>query len=532
MSTQRGAIYARYSSDNQREESIAAQIYEITEYAKKNNITIVKTYTDEARSATTDDRPSFLRMIDDAKKGLFDVVLVHKLDRFARNRYDSAIYKRELRKAGVKLISITEKIDDSPEAIILESVLEGIAEYYSKNLAREAMKGLKENARHCKHNGGRPPLGLDVDPETKQYIPSKNQKEIEAVRLIFERYDQGWGYNKIIEELKLKGYKTKLGRDFSKNSLYEILRNEKYIGTYIYNRSASKSESGKRNNHKSKPEEEIIRIENAFPAIIDKDLFWRVQAKMDKRKHSPGRNKAKVNYLLSGLIYCGECGGAMVGNSGGYMTSKGRVQYNYYECNHRNRKNSCDNPRIRKEIVENFVLEELQNKIFNEKYIPELTQKINEYRLKMSAKNVAEINALKKELEETTTQINNLVDALAMGTVKISSIQDKLQSLENKKSGLEVRIAEIENKQKANEVTEEMIRNYLEQHRQQIEEKNIDACKKFIQKYVEKVIVYKDEIEVILFLDFDGGGGAYRLKSKKTKEEIKKAWNLAVVASS
>jgi site-specific DNA recombinase len=149
-----GAIYARYSSDNQREESIDAQVFEIKEYACTNGISTVKIYTDEARSATTDNRPGFLQMIDDAKKGLFDVLLIHKLDRFARNRYDSAFYKRELKKAKVKLISVTERLDDSPESVILESILEGMAEYYSKNLAREAMKGLKENARSCKHNGG------------------------------------------------------------------------------------------------------------------------------------------------------------------------------------------------------------------------------------------------------------------------------------------------------------------------------------------------------------------------------------------
>ncbi|MDO7787903.1 recombinase family protein [Desulforamulus aquiferis] len=237
----KGVIYARYSSDNQREESITAQIHEIREYAKANDIAIVNIYTDEARSATTDNRPGFIDMIDDAKKGMFEVLLVHKLDRFARNRYDSAFYKRELKLAGVRLISVTEKLDGSPESIILESVIEGMAEYYSKNLAREAMKGLRENARNCKHNGGRPPLGLDVDPITKQYKPSSNQKEIDAVRLIFDMFDKGKGYGEIIFECNLRGYLTKTGKPFAKNGLHEILRNEKYIGTYTYNRSAVKT---------------------------------------------------------------------------------------------------------------------------------------------------------------------------------------------------------------------------------------------------------------------------------------------------
>lgn len=502
----KAAIYARYSSDNQREESIDAQIFEIREYADKHNISIVKVYTDEARSATTDDRPSFLQMIQDSKLGLFNAVLIHKLDRFARNRYDSAIYKRELRRAGIKLISITEKLDDSPESIILESVLEGVAEYYSKNLAREAMKGLKENARHCRHNGGRPPLGLDVDPDTKQYNISSNQREVEAVKLIFILYDQGWGYDSIIEELKLKGYKTKGGRSFAKNGLYEILRNEKYIGTYIYNRSAPKTE-GKRNHHRSKSQEEIIRFDDAFPALIDKELFWRVQAKMDKRKHVRARNKAKVNYLVAGLVYCGECSGAMVGNSKSYLKADGPVRYSYYECNYRDRKKDCDNPMIKKEYVDNFVLDELHKKIFNQDNLPTLVKKINEYNVKRSSESQSELALLTKELEGVTNQISNLVDAIASGAIQFTSIMDKLKKLENSKANLESRLIEMNNKMKTASINEGMVKSYLDQHRQYIENKDFDACKQFISQYVEKVIIYKDEIEVILFLDFDGGGG-------------------------
>ena len=130
----KAAIYARYSSDNQREESIEAQVRAIKEYADKNGIIITKVYTDEAKSATTDNRPKFLEMIKDSEFRLFDAVIVHKLDRFSRDRYDSAYYKRVLKKNGVRLISVLEHLDDSPESIILESVLQGMAEYYSKNL--------------------------------------------------------------------------------------------------------------------------------------------------------------------------------------------------------------------------------------------------------------------------------------------------------------------------------------------------------------------------------------------------------------
>ena len=303
----KAAAYARYSSDNQREESIEAQLRAIKEYCNRNNMQIVKIYTDEARSATTDDRPSFIQMIKDSELGLFDAVIVHKLDRFSRDRYDSAFYKRQLKKNGVRLISVLEPLDDSPESIILESVLEGMAEYYSRNLAREVMKGMKETALQCKHTGGRPPLGYDVAND-KTYII--NEHEARIVRTIFEMYAAGKGYSEIIHVLNSQGYKTQTGRPFGKNSIHDILKNEKYRGVYIFNRSASKI-NGKRNHHKSKNEDEIIRIEGGMPRIISDEIWEAVQKRMEKNKK--GANSAKEIYLLSGLIYCGKCGDAMTG---------------------------------------------------------------------------------------------------------------------------------------------------------------------------------------------------------------------------
>lgn len=229
--------YARYSSDNQRQESIDAQVRAIKEYCKKNEIFLIHTYVDEAVSATSDQREEFLRMVEDAKNGTFQLCIVHKLDRFARNRYDSAFYRRELEKCGVKVMSVLEQLDDSPESIILESVLEGIAEYYSKNLAREVRKGLNENALSAKHNGGIAPLGYEVTPDRKYKI---NEVEAESVRLIFSMYSNGYGYNLICSELNRRGLKTKLGRPFGKGSTADILRNEKYIGRYVWNKRLSK----------------------------------------------------------------------------------------------------------------------------------------------------------------------------------------------------------------------------------------------------------------------------------------------------
>jgi site-specific DNA recombinase len=240
----KAVAYARYSSDNQRQESITAQLRAVNSYAEKNGINIIREYTDEALSGTDDDRPGLQRLIAELRDTRPQLVLVHKLDRFARNRYDSAIYRRELQKVGARLIAVDQPIDDSPEGVILEALLEGMAEYYSKNLAREVMKGMTENAYEAKFNGGWVPLGYDITPN-KQYVI--NEHEADTIRLIFSTKLAGMSYGAIADKLNILGRKTKRGRPFGKNSIYEILRNEKYCGTYVFNETP-KRVAGKRNN--------------------------------------------------------------------------------------------------------------------------------------------------------------------------------------------------------------------------------------------------------------------------------------------
>jgi len=302
--------YCRYSSDNQREESIDAQLRAIHEYAERNGFIIVEEYIDKAKSATNDQRPEFQRMIADSANGNFEAIVIHKLDRFSRNRYDSAIYKKELKRNRVSLFSVTENLDDSPESIILEGLLESMAEYYSRNLAREVEKGRRENAMQCRHVGGIPPLGYDVG-EDKKYII--NEKEAGAVRLIFRWVRDGKGYSAVIDELNRLGYKGKHGKPFAKNGLNSILKNEKYCGLYTYNRSASKDVDGKRNGHKQKPREEWIVVEDGIPAIISKDEFDAVQEIMAGRMQTRRHSHAKENYLLTGKMVCGVCSGSYVG---------------------------------------------------------------------------------------------------------------------------------------------------------------------------------------------------------------------------
>ena len=501
----RAAAYARYSSDNQREESIDAQLRYIREYCEKNNIQLVKIYTDEARSATTDNRPGFLQMIKDSSIGLFGAVIVHKLDRFSRDRYDSAFYKRQLKKNGVRLISVLENLDDSPESIILESVLEGMAEYYSRNLGREVLKGMRETALQCKHTGGKPPLGYDVAPD-KTYVIKEN--EARAVRLIFDMYSTGKGYGDIINVLNKEGYKTKTGRHFGKNSLHEILKNEKYRGVYIFNRTERKSD-GKRNHHKSKNEDETIRIEGGMPRIIDDETWKAVQERMRKNKLGPGAHKAKEVYLLSGLIYCGKCGGAMVGNR--RHSGRNKTLYITYECSTRKRTKECNMKDIKKDFAENAVIEHLEKNVFSPEAIEKLTAKISEYAASQSKEINRDIKTFTDQLAGVQTEINNIVNAIAAGMFH-PSMKEKMDELEAKKTSLTIKLEEAKLQAQTHAPTKDMILRYLQKDAD-IKNKSPEEQKCIIQTYIKKVTVYENKIDIDTIVDLNGGGEPYQFKS-------------------
>lgn len=246
------------------------------------------------------------------KNDLFDVVLIHKIDRFARNRFDAIIYRNELLKNGIKVISITENFGEGIEADLMSGIVESWAEFYSKNLAREVRKGLDVVASKGLHTGGKPPLGFDVGEDKKLII---NEAEAEIVRIIFDMYANNHTYNDIVHELNLKGYKTKIGNDFTGASLNSILNNRKYIGEYVYNKRAAKDLTGKHNSHLQKPEDEIIRIPNAIPRLIDDETFEKVTKRLEANKKRTIKYQPNSSYLLTGLIYCGECGFKYQGNS-------------------------------------------------------------------------------------------------------------------------------------------------------------------------------------------------------------------------
>jgi site-specific DNA recombinase len=486
----RAVVYARFSSDNQRDESIDAQIRAIKDYAKKNDIIIVGEYIDRAKSAMTDNRPEFLQMVQDSKDGGFDVVLVHKLDRFARNRHDSIGYRMELKRHGVSLISILEYLDESPESIILESMLEAMAEYYSKNLSREVRKGMNENAMKGLHTGGLPPLGYDVDPETKKLII--NEKEADAVRLIFQMFNEGNGYIQIIKELNRQGYKTKTGITFGKNSLHNIIRNEKYIGVYIFNKLVATDMDGKRNGNAYKPDDEIIRIEDAVPAIINKEEFEMAKRKIEKRKGFRACNNAKEVYLLSGKIYCGECGHVYAGNK--KMTGRNKKLHVTYRCTGRQMKRICPNKEIRREYIETYVFDMLAQYVFDDKLIPKIAAEYKKYQINKNADIVKIRDNLNKRMIELKKEINNLVSLVTK--TGSAALADKLTEIENEKIEVESRYNQVCDECDVKEVGVEQLKESFQKARKLLENGQLSTTKKLIELYVEKVLIFESRVEV------------------------------------
>lgn len=482
------ASYCRFSSDMQHETSIEAQQDAINRYAAAHGYVIVEEYVDRAKTATTTaKRDDFNRMIEDSKYGRFKYVIVHKFDRFARNRFDSTIAKSLLGNNDIRVISVLEPTDDTPEGELMEGMFELLAQYYSSNLGREVMKGFKVRAKKCLHNGGKPPLGYDVDPVTKKLVI--NHSEAQTVKTIFEMYLNGHGYESIINALNERGSRTKMGKEFGKNSLHEILRNKKYAGYYVYNQY-----DGKHNRHKEKPKDEVICIPNGCPAIISEDIFNKVADIMQSRKQTPGARSAKYPYLLTGVIRCGHCGNLMSGsqrkNGKGYL-------YRCYRCKHKDSVHRCPNKEIRQDRLEEFVLQQLQKHIFDEKNIPLIIEGVKQQLLEHNAYVAEELKETARTLEKLKTRKKNIINAIADGLME-DDFSEILSQIKADEVLLTARQEKLSVKSTDIPITEDDLKGMIAEFSDYVLNRNIPECKKFISQFVEQVIVYDTKIEVTL----------------------------------
>ena len=456
-------IYARYSSDSQREASIEGQLRDCKDYAEKNGITVVGTYIDRAYSAKTDDRPDFQRMIKDSAKKIFDVVLVWKLDRFARNRFDAVNYKYQLEKNGVHLVSAMEPISQGPEGIMVESMLIGMAEYYSAELALKVARGERENALQCKYNGGIVPLGFTIGKEDRLYHIDPETAPI--VQEIFTRYANGEPAEKIAASLNERGLRTRTGKPFVKNSFFQIFRNRRYIGEYRY---------------------KDIVTPGGIPAIVDEDLFDRVQQRFEQNRIAHGRPaKEDVSYLLTTKLFCGKCGTLMGGESG---TSHMGNTYYYYKCGNAKRhgKAHCDLKAIRKEPLERFVVDTAIKVIFSDEIIERLIDLVMEAQQQENTR----LPVLKDQLRDTEKRLANLLEAIEQGILTPTTKQ-RLDELEARKEALNTSILEEELKKPV--LTREWMRFWFEKFRKG-DMRDMEHQRQIIDTFVNSVYVFDDRV--------------------------------------
>lgn len=421
-------IYARYSSDNQTEQSIEGQLRVCQEYAKNNDILLLDTYIDRAMTGTNDNRADFQRMLKDSARNHWDYVLVYKIDRFSRNKYETAIHKKTLKDNGTRLLSATEYIPDSPEGIILESMLEGYAEYYSAELSQKIRRGMNESRQKGNYTGGYVLYGYKI--VDKKVVIDEYQAKI--VRYIYEQYSTGVYVKDILKALNEKGVIHR-GKPFASNTIYGILKNEKYSGTY-------------------KRGSEIF--EKTFPRIVPQEIFEKVRKKVEQNKY--GKKNQTQAYLLRFKLTCGYCGKPISSDTG--TARNGTVKY-YYKCWNRKHNGNCKKEVIRKDTLETMVINAVIEQLTSQKSMNELVHGLLEMQ-DSQIKESSMLNVLLHDKRKVENSLNNLVSAIEQGIIS-NTTNKRLHELEEQQSQLEKQIL-IERSKLAVKMSEQDIREFYE----------------------------------------------------------------------
>lgn len=475
-----GVIYARYSSHSQRDVSIEQQIRACKLFAERHGVKVVKIYEDRALTGTNDKRPGFQQMIQDAKRGGWNYVIVYTLDRFARNRYDNAIYKHQLKDCGVKVLSAMENISDDPVGVLIESQLEALAEYYSRELSRKVQRGHEDNARKCLVNGPLP-LGYVKGPDSRYQIC---ESEAEIVREIFRRVKDQEKFSSIIADLNARGVLTKKGKKWNRSSFNQILSNERYTGVYIYR---------------------DIRTPGGIPQIITQEVFDSVQcilhlkpnARRDRSGTTPQKRRREGGvYLLTGKLYCGHCKSAMTGVSG---TSHTAAPHFYYTCKGRRADHaSCDKRNVRRNHIERFVATALRDTMLTDAAIRALAAAAIEYQQRTGANR--ELESLKNQLADVNRSLNNLMNAIEAGIFSATT-QSRLAELETQKRDLGRLINALEAEVEEALTYEEIVATLeLFQHGDVTDK---DYQEALIDTFLVAAYVYDDRVKFIFNLGGD-----------------------------
>lgn len=424
-------LYMRYSSDRQTEQSIEGQLRELLTFCQQHRYRVAAIYVDRAISAhaSMDKRPAFQQMLSDSSRAAWKTVLVYKLDRFARNREDAAVARMRLRKNGCNVESAKEGISKNPEGVILESILEGMAEYYSLELSQKITRGMRESALKGQAVGGSVPLGYKIEKKKWVLDPLTAPLVSEA----FTRYADGETVADICNDFNARGYRTAKGAKFNRSSFKNIFRNEKYIGVYKY---------------------QDIRVENSIPRIVADDTWRRVQSRLKVNEEAPARGKAKVPYLLAGKIFCGHCGAPMVGECG---RGKGGRAYNYYSCATRKRSRSCDKKPVPKDWIEDIVVQDALEVLTDEiiEYVATVAARQSEEEIQQNTN----IPAIQQQIADIERKVRNLTKAIESADTAPDALVTRIAELESQKKGLAAQL--IEEQHSVVRLTKEMVMVFL-----------------------------------------------------------------------
>ena len=436
MRTHGAFISARYSTDNQNPDSIEVQVAKCSEWCQQHQLPILGVYADMAISGMKDTRPQFEAMMRDLQLGLADTVVIYDQSRMFRKMSAWFTFRDDLTRMGVSVVSVTQPSIGGdlrdPMNFLSEGSMALFNQIWSLQSRQKTIEKMRFMARNGQHTGGKPALGYQVVDGRLAIQP----EEAEIVRRIFQEYADGRSYREIIAGLNSDGLKTKRGNAFGNNSLHDLLKNEKYIGVLVYG-AVPYREDGTRNSHAA-PSENTIRIEDALPPIISKELFYQVQGRMSaNRRQQAGRPPKNRDYPLKGKVFCASCGAAMsVGISkGGYY---------YYKCTGKKRLHNCDASPIRVDKLEKLAVQYTRAMLGSPTNVDKLLQILREQAQTIQGGAAARLNALIAEEREVTAKLNNAVDTLLEGFAS-TALKNKITDLEAQKAKLENDIKQLKN---------------------------------------------------------------------------------------
>ena len=495
----RVAIYARVSSERQAEKdlSIPAQIKSLKKYAFDREWDVVAEYVDEAESARTANRPAFKEMIAAAKRKAkpFDVILVWKLSRFARNREDSVIYKSLLKRQQILVTSVNEPVDESPAGSLLEGIIEVIDEFYSANLSQDTVRGMKENATRGGRNGGSTPFGYRLTSEQQgaaiksRLVPDENKAPI--VTRAFDLAFHGQGAREIASSLNRDGLRTRRGKQFAATVINQMLRNEAYAGTLVWNRY-SKASGGRQ----KRTEAEIIRVPNAHASLVDRHVFDQVQEMLTSRRPAVKHPKrVSSQYLLSGLAHCAQCGSTAVGTNG----KSGK--FLYYSCNSRLMKGrtACDASSMNARKLETFVMDRIRENILTEGCLGQLVQLANEELGVSRHRAEQKLERLERESRSVQKRLERLYAALESEKVDLDDLAPRLKELRAEQRELSEKTDEaLDDMNQAGHVPLDVVAmdKYVAELQSLLQSATFQESKAFLASFVRRVEFDKQQVRI------------------------------------